>query len=212
MPPFLSSGIRKQTVFPWKSSSRGTAALEEVPASTGSRRSGMLRAMTRINDTPPAWDDRTQLATFLDYARGTARAKCEGVSQENARRALLPGSPLMTMSGVINHLRWVEYYWFQVVFLGEEDRAPMTDEDPDREMRIAVDFPLTQLLDEYTEQSSRYRELVAGSDLEKQAQRTIRNGVHVDLRWIMHHLTEETARHNGHLDILREMLDGTTGY
>ncbi|WP_406346801.1 DinB family protein [Streptomyces sp. NBC_00648] len=168
--------------------------------------------MTRINDTPPAWDDRTQLTTFLDYARGTARAKCEGVSEENARKALLPGSPLMTMSGVINHLRWVEYYWFQVVFLGEEDRAPMTDEDPDREMRIAVDFPLTQLLDEYAEQSSLYRELVAGSDLDKQAQRTIRNGVHVDLRWIVHHLTEETARHNGHLDILREMLDGATGY
>ncbi|MFE3591853.1 DinB family protein [Streptomyces niveus] len=168
--------------------------------------------MTRINDTPPAWDDRTQLTTFLDYARGTARAKCEGVSEENARKALLPGSPLMTMSGVINHLRWVEYYWFHVVFLGEEDRAPMTDEDPDREMRIAVDFPLTQLLDEYAEQSSRYRELVAGSDLDKQAQRTIRNGVHVDLRWIMHHLTEETARHNGHLDILREMLDGATGH
>ncbi|MFE5845832.1 DinB family protein [Streptomyces niveus] len=168
--------------------------------------------MTRINDTPPAWDDRTQLTTFLDYARGTARAKCEGVSEENARKALLPGSPLMTMSGVINHLRWVEYYWFQVVFLGEEDRAPMTDEDPDREMRIAVDFPLTQLLDEYAEQSSLYRELVAGSDLDKQVQRTIRNGVHVDLRWIMHHLTEETARHNGHLDILRELLDGTTGH
>ncbi|MDX3379326.1 DinB family protein [Streptomyces sp. ME02-6991-2A] len=168
--------------------------------------------MTRINDTPPAWDDRTQLTTFLDYARGTARAKCEGVSEENARKALLPGSPLMTMSGVINHLRWVEYYWFQVVFLGEEDRAPMTDEDPDREMRIAIDFPLSQLLDEYAEQSARYRELVAGSDLAKQAQRTIRNGVHVDLRWILHHLIEETARHNGHLDILREMLDGTTGY
>ncbi|MEV4997983.1 DinB family protein [Streptomyces niveus] len=168
--------------------------------------------MTRITDTPPAWDDRTQLTTFLDYARGTARAKCEGVSEENARKALLPGSPLMTMSGVINHLRWVEYYWFHVVFLGEEDRAPMTDEDPDREMRIAVDFPLTQLLDEYAEQSSRYRELAAGNDLDTQAQRTIRNGVHVDLRWIMHHLTEETARHNGHLDILREMLDGATGH
>ncbi|MGA5470639.1 DinB family protein [Streptomyces arboris] len=168
--------------------------------------------MTRINDTPPAWDDRTQLTTFLDYARGTARAKCEGVSEENARKALLPGSPLMTMSGVINHLRWVEYYWFQVVFLDEEDRAPMTDEDPDREMRIAVDFPLSQLLDEYAAQSARYRELVAGSDLAKQAQRTIRNGVHVDVRWILHHLIEETARHNGHLDILREMLDGTTGY
>ncbi|WP_406393220.1 DinB family protein [Streptomyces sp. NBC_00887] len=168
--------------------------------------------MTRINDTPPAWDERTQLTTFLDYARGTARAKCEGVSEENARKSLLPGSPLMTMSGLINHLRWVEYYWFHVIFLGEEDRAPMTDEDPDREMRIAVDFPLTQLLDEYAEQSAFYRELVAGSDLNKQAQRTIRNGVRVDLRWIVHHLTEETARHNGHLDILREMLDGATGY
>ncbi|MVO90493.1 DUF664 domain-containing protein [Streptomyces sp. p1417] len=167
--------------------------------------------MTRINDTPPAWDERTQLTTFLDYTRDTARAKCDGLSEENARKALLPGSPLMTMSGVINHLRWVEYYWFQVVFLGEEDQAPMTDEDPDREMRIAVDFPLAQLLDEYTEQSTRYRELVAVNDLDKQAQRAIRSGLHVDLRWILHHLIEETARHNGHLDILREMLDGTTG-
>ncbi|MFF0739023.1 DinB family protein [Streptomyces sp. NPDC004111] len=168
--------------------------------------------MTRIDDTPPAWDERTQLTTFLDYARGTARAKCEGVSAENARKAILPGSPLMTMSGVINHLRWVEYYWFQVVFLGEEDLAPMTDEDPDGEMRIAVDFPLSQLLDEYAEQSARYRELVAENDLDKRAEGTIRNGLHVDLRWILHHLTEETARHNGHLDILRELLDGTTGY
>ena len=78
-------------------------------------------------------------------------------------------------------------------------------------MRIAVDIPLTQLLDEYADQSARYRELVAGSDLDKQAVGTIRNGLHVNLRWILLHLTEETARHNGHLDILREMLDGTTG-
>ncbi|MFF8743007.1 MULTISPECIES: DinB family protein [Streptomyces] len=167
--------------------------------------------MTRIDDTPPAWDERTQLTTFLDYARGTTRAKCEGISAENARKALLPGSPLMTVSGIVNHLRWVEYYWFQVIFLGEKDLAPMTDEDPDREMRIAVDFPLTQLLDEYAEQSARYRELVAANDLDKRSRGTIRNGLHVDLRWILLHLTEETARHNGHLDILREMLDGSTG-
>lgn len=167
--------------------------------------------MTRTDDTPPAWDERTQLTTFLDYARDTARAKCDGVSAENAHKALLPSSPLMTMSAVINHLRWVEYYWFQVVFLGEEDQCPWTEEDPDREMRIAVDFPLTQLLDEYAGQSARYRELVARNGLDKQAQRAVRDGLHVDLRWILLHLTEETARHNGHLDILREMLDGTTG-
>ncbi|MCB8903929.1 MULTISPECIES: DinB family protein [unclassified Streptomyces] len=167
--------------------------------------------MTRLSDTPSAWDERTQLTTFLDYARDTARAKCEGVSAENARRAPLPGSPLMTMSGVINHLRWVEYYWFQVVFLGEDDKGPWTEEDPDREMRIAVDFPLAQLLDEYAEQGARYRELVAGHDLDARAERTIRDGRHVDLRWILLHLVEETSRHNGHLDILRELVDGTTG-
>jgi hypothetical protein len=47
--------------------------------------------------------------------------------------------------------------------------------------------------------------------LDDQAKRAVRDGLHVDLRWILLHLTEETARHNGHLDILREMLDGTTG-
>ncbi|MFC7218757.1 DinB family protein [Streptomyces polyrhachis] len=167
--------------------------------------------MTRIDDIPPAWDERAQLTTFLDYARDAVRAKCEGVSEESARTALLPGSPLMTLSGVVNHLRWVEYYWFQVVFLGEEDQGPWTEEDPDREMRIAVDFPLAQLLSEYAEQSARYRELAAAHELDTRAARPTRGDVRVDLRWILLHLTEETARHNGHLDILRELLDGATG-
>ncbi|MGW1890612.1 DinB family protein [Streptomyces sp. NPDC002004] len=166
--------------------------------------------MTRT-DTPPAWDERTQLTTFLDYARATARAKCEELSDDDARKALLPGSPLMTMSGLINHLRWVEYYWFQVVFLGEEDEGPWTDEDPDREMRIAVDFPLSRLLDEYAEQSARYARLVAAHDLDTKARRKRSDGNAVDLRWILLHLVEETARHNGHLDILRELADGRRG-
>ncbi|MFG2312136.1 DinB family protein [Streptomyces sp. NPDC048566] len=162
-------------------------------------------------DTPVSWDERTQLTTFLDYARATARAKCDGVSEEDARKAPLPGSPLMTLSGVVNHLRWVEYSWFQVVFLGEEDEGPWTDEDPDREMRVAVDIPLAEILDAYEEQSKRYRELVAVHELDATAQRPIRDGRRVDLRWILLHLVEETARHNGHLDILRELADGTTG-
>lgn len=166
--------------------------------------------MTRT-DTPPAWDERTQLTTFLDYVRATARAKCEELSEDDARKAVLPGSPLMTMSGLINHLRWVEYYWFRVVFLGEEDEGPWTDGDPDREMRIAVDFPLSRLLAEYTEQSVRHNELIAAHDLETKARRKRDDGSVFDLRWILLHLIEETGRHNGHLDILRELLDGRTG-
>lgn len=167
--------------------------------------------MTSRTDTPSAWDERTQLTTFLDYARATALAKCEDVTPENAVKAPLPGSPLMTLAGLVNHLRWVEYWWFQVVFLGEEDEGPWTDEDPDREMRIAVDMPLADVLREYAEQSARYRDLVAGNDLDTRAKRPRGNGEAVDLRWILLHLIEETARHNGHLDIVRELVDGKTG-
>ncbi|GAA1534351.1 DinB family protein [Streptomyces albidochromogenes] len=166
--------------------------------------------MTRT-DVPPTPDERASLATFLDYVRATARAKCDEVSQEDARRAPLPGSPLMTLCGLISHLHWVEYYWFQVVFLGEEDEGPWTDEDPDREMRIAVDIPLADLLSAYETQCARYRKLVADHDLDAEAKRARRDGSPVNLRWILLHLIEETARHNGHLDILRELADGRTG-
>jgi uncharacterized damage-inducible protein DinB len=148
---------------------------------------------------------------MLDYARTTVRAKCEGISDDKARQAPLPTSPLMTVSGLVSHVRWVEYSWFEVVFLGHEDQGPWTDEDPDREMRIAVDLPLPQLLDDYDAQSERYRELVAGLDLDSRSQRTMSDGQTVTLRFVLLHLIEETARHNGHLDILREIADGVTG-
>ncbi|WP_093800255.1 DinB family protein [Streptomyces sp. Wb2n-11] len=166
--------------------------------------------MTRT-DEPPTPDERATLATFLDYVRDTARAKCDGVSPEDARGAPLPGSPLMTLCGLISHLHWVEYYWFQVAFLGEEDEGPWTDEDPDREMRIALDVPLADLLSAYEAQCARYRKLVAEHDLDTEAKRAGRNGKHPNLRWILLHLIQETARHNGHLDILRELADGRTG-
>jgi uncharacterized damage-inducible protein DinB len=148
---------------------------------------------------------------MLDYARATVRAKCEGISDENARQAPLPTSPLMTVSGLVSHVRWVEYYWFEVMFLGHEDQGPWTDEDPDREMRIALDVPLAQLLDDYDAQSERYRQLFAGTDLDSRSHRTLRDGRTVTLRFVLLHLIEETARHNGHLDILRELADGVTG-
>jgi uncharacterized damage-inducible protein DinB len=162
-------------------------------------------------DIPPAWDERTILTTFLDYVRATVRAKCQGVSEADARRAPLPTSPLMTLSGLVNHLRWVEYSWIEVVLLGQENKGPWTDDDPDREMRIAVDTPIAQLLDEYDAQSARYRELLASMDLETLSKRKMSTGEPVTLRWILMHLIEETARHNGHIDLLREMADGTTG-
>jgi hypothetical protein len=79
-------------------------------------------------------------------------------------------------------------------------------------MRIAAGIPLAQLLAEYRDSCAGYRELAAGLGLDTESRGPLswRNEP-LTLRWILHHLVEETARHNGHLDILREMADGVTG-
>jgi uncharacterized damage-inducible protein DinB len=164
-------------------------------------------------DIPPTWDERATLATFLDYTRGTVHRKCEGISEEHARSTPLTTSPLMSIAGVVNHLRWVEWGWFEYTLHGAEDIGPSTAEDVDGDFRVANDVPLARVLAEYSEQAARYRELVAGLDLDMRSVRQLRStGDTVTLRWILFHLIEETARHNGHIDLLRELADGTTGY
>lgn len=167
---------------------------------------------TERTDIPPAWDERTMLTGFLDYTRATVHAKCADLAPGHSSFAPLPGSRLMTIGGLVSHLRWVEYSWFQLRLLGAEDHGPWTDEDPDRDMRIGAEIPLDRLLAEYEQECARNREIVAGLDLDTLSTREIRaTGKPVTLRWILFHLIEETARHNGHLDILRELADGTTG-
>jgi uncharacterized damage-inducible protein DinB len=166
----------------------------------------------RADDIPSRWDERTILTTFLDYARGTVHAKCEGLSDADARRAPLPGSPLMTISGLVSHLRWVESSWIEKRLLDRTIDAPWTDDDPDREFRIAVEVPLTQLLAEYQAACVRHRDLVASLSLDTPSRGPLGwQAEPVTLRWILIHLTEETARHNGHIDILRELADGSRG-
>jgi uncharacterized damage-inducible protein DinB len=165
----------------------------------------------RADDIPPSFDERTVLTTFLDYARDTVHAKCAGWPDAEARRAPLPRSPLMTISWLVSHLRWVESAWIEKNLLGGTITAPWTDDDPDREFRIAVEVPLTQLLAEYRAARARHNELVASLDLDTPSRGDLWRAEPVTLRWVLLHLTEETARHNGHLDILRELADGARG-
>lgn len=166
----------------------------------------------RTDDVPATFDERTILTTMLDYVRDTVHAKCAGISEENARRAPLGTSPLTTISGLVNHLRWVEQSWIEVTLLGGPDLGPWTDEDPDRELRLAVDTPITELLADYRAACARHSELVASLDLDTPSAGPLGwREEPVTLRWILFHLIEETARHNGHLDLLRELADGVTG-
>jgi uncharacterized damage-inducible protein DinB len=171
-----------------------------------------ITASSRTDDLPAMWDERTVLITMLDYVRDTVHVKCAGLTDEQARRAPLPGSPLTTISSLVSHLRWVEYYWIRVVLLGEENHTPATEDDPDAEMRLGLDIPLTRLLAEYRASCDQLRQLAAALDLDTPSRGTLSwRQEPVTLRWVLLHLIEETARHNGHIDILREMADGATG-
>lgn len=156
-------------------------------------------------------DDRTQLTGWLDVQRALVHFKCEGVSDEDAHRTLLPSSPRMGVASVVSHLRWVEHRWFEYGLLGEENRSPSTDDEPRAEW-VVDGVPLTELLDAYEAQCQRSREIVTVIDLDAMSKRAGFDDQPVSLRWILAHMIEETARHVGHLDAMRELADGVTGY
>lgn len=155
-----------------------------------------------LEDTPGAADERDMLVGFLDHYRETVVRKTEGLSEEEAR--WVPTETANPVVGIVYHLGWVETYWLRGVFLGED-----TGRKRDDEFRPAPEITLERAVSHYREACARSNEIVraAGSldDLAEAAGRPL------SLRWILLHLLEETARHAGHLDITRELVDGTTG-
>jgi hypothetical protein len=160
-------------------------------------------------EAPMTGGEREQLAGFLDFLRATVVMKAKGLTDEQARRSLLP-SELMTVAGLLSHLAYVEQYWFGIVFDGRLDPwAERMKTDVDAEFRAALDIPLPTLIADYEAQCQLSRDIVAKLDLDAAA--TTGRGQPVNLRWVLIHMIEETGRHAGHLDLLRELLDGSTG-
>jgi sulfur carrier protein ThiS len=155
---------------------------------------------------PLTGDERDILTAQLDYLRATVAWKGGGLTDEQARRVHLP-SELTTVAGLLSHLTLNEWYWFAVVVDGEADTwEERLKEDPDAEFR--TDAPLSRLLEDYAKQCQRSRDIVAGHSLDDQL---THNGETFNVRWVVTHMIEETARHAGHLDLLRELTDGLTG-
>lgn len=148
---------------------------------------------------------------MLQYTRDTAAKKCRGLSDELARLTPLASSPLMTIGGVVNHMRWVEHSWVENRFVDGPDLVPWTDDSPDQEFIDGASTPLAEVLQEYAAQAHRTDAIVAQHDLNDRSALPLNSGVHPPLRWVLLHLIEENARHNGHLDILREIADGAVG-
>jgi uncharacterized damage-inducible protein DinB len=151
--------------------------------------------------------ERATLEAFLDDYRDIAVRKVSGLSDADARRTLVT-SPT-TVGGLIKHLRWAEYGWFEQL-LQERDNDNRRTHERSWEFEFLPQESLPTLLAEYQSQCDESRRIAAQYQLDHVVPHR-RFGT-VSLRWIYVHMIEETARHTGQLDILREQLDGTTGF
>ncbi|HEY2960426.1 MAG TPA: DinB family protein [Actinomycetota bacterium] len=169
-------------------------------------------------EPPIAADEAATLLGFLDYQRATLAWKCAGLDAAGLRATLAPSS--MTLGGMLKHLALVEDSWFSQRLLGRPPVPPWDavdwDADPDWDWHSAAGDTPEQLRALWQEAVARSRSRVAEALADGGLGR-LATGISNDrgeapsLRWIVCHMVEEYARHNGHADLLRESVDGLVG-
>jgi uncharacterized damage-inducible protein DinB len=150
---------------------------------------------------------------WLEHHRAILLWKCEGLTGDQLRQRSVPPST-MSLLGLIRHMTDVERGWFQEVFLGE-DVAPLyeTPDDRDGDFNGVDEADVAAAFSAFEAECGASRRAAAAADLDALSKyRTERTGEQFSLRWILSHMIEEYARHNGHADLLRETVDGATGY
>lgn len=160
---------------------------------------------------PRAGDERDMLSAFLDWHRQTFELKCSGVAAERLSERGIPPSQL-SLHGLLRHLAGVERWWFRVQFAGEE--VPLlyySDEDPDQDFDD-LDGDVAEAFAVWRAECARSRDIVANASSLDDTSVQAARGEPVSLRWVLMHQIAEYARHNGHADLLRERIDGATGY
>jgi hypothetical protein len=154
-------------------------------------------------------DERTTLTGFLDFQRATLAVKCEGLTDDQLRQQAVPPSRL-SLLGLVRHMAEVERNWFRPVLSGE----PMalyfgSDMDWEASFREVPTADVAEAFRTWRAECDHSRALAATAP--SLDVRGFRHSGYVSLRWVITHLIEEYARHNGHADLLRERLDGSTG-
>ena len=161
-------------------------------------------------DPPLVAQEREMLDAWLDYHRATLAVKCEGLTDDQLRARAVPPSSL-SLLGLVRHMGEVERSWFRRVLSGEQ--APpryYSDENPDGDFDDVADAGVAEAFGYWRDECAHARERVAAAP-SLDVTGTGRQGERYSLRWIMVHMIEEYARHNGHADLLRERIDGTVG-
>lgn len=171
---------------------------------------------TRVRELERSWpetfalDDLTLLKEFLQFLRVTAVNKVAGLDEDDARATPLPTSPSMSVMGVIKHLTNVERFWISIVAAGRDVADPWEGTGAGDDFQLADDDTPADVVAAYRTEWARSDAASIGlraSDETKRPAGDKRRTV----RWVYAHLVQETARHVGHLDLLREMADGRVG-
>jgi hypothetical protein len=151
--------------------------------------------------------ERAMLESMLDFYRATVVTKVAGLSDAQAFTAAVPPSTL-TPATVVKHLTGTERFWFSIDFADLDVPWPWPEDDLHGNFRIHPGDTLSAVVADYVEECASSRRAIAGADLDDPAR-----GPDMDftLRFAILHMIEETARHCGHLDLLREVTDGTVG-
>ncbi|UFN45751.1 DinB family protein [Nocardioides okcheonensis] len=160
-----------------------------------------------MSRTPPdrLAGERDALTQHLAFQRATLLEKLDGLGDADLRRPMTASG--LTLLGLVRHLTVTEHGWFLVIFAGEPD--PYADLVDDAEFHVGDDEDTDEVLARYRETCARADAVVAAAGLDDVA--TTPWGAEVNLRAILTHMVQETARHNGHADLMRESIDGTTG-
>jgi len=160
---------------------------------------------------PKTGDEREILTAYLDWHRQTFDLKCAGVPAGRLSERLIAPSRL-TLHGLVRHLAGVERWWFRIQFGGEN--VPMlhySDDDPDQDFE-RLDGDPAKALAVWRAECEVSRRIVADAPSLEVTGVHAASGEPISLRRVIVHLLAEYARHNGHADLLRERIDGATGY
>lgn len=165
---------------------------------------GTARALTQ---SPPTANERDTLLTSLQRQRELVVWKISGLADESQRRPMLPSGT--SVLGLLKHLASVEYGWFCRTFDRPTEPLPDIGADPEADMRAADEESAEALLGFYLRAIDAANLSIASLALDDTGRSW--SGTVVSLRWVLVHMIEETCRHLGHLDAIRELLDGSIG-
>ena len=166
--------------------------------------------MTTQNPQLTTATEREALTGFLDKQRRAMVRTIEGLSDADARTT--PTASSLSLLGLLKHSGYWERRWFQTIFAGHVSPGEWPDTPDgweDDDFLVGEEDTVEQWVAYYWEQVAASRDITAASDLDTPCAEA--ESAHRNLRWLLLHMIEETARHAGHADIIRETLDGTRG-